>query len=143
KEYAKARFQYLKAAEYLYKAAKESDPSLKRVRIAQAEKLLRMANELAPTGRSEAAAPARVKQPEEDSGPSSAQWRVYERPDVTFKDVAGLDEVKDQVMLKFIYPFTHPEKAKKFGIRSGGGILLFGPPGTGKTMIARAIAGEI
>jgi transitional endoplasmic reticulum ATPase len=42
-----------------------------------------------------------------------------------------------------IYPFTHPELAKRFGIKKGGGILLYGPPGTGKTMLAKAVAGEI
>ncbi len=42
-----------------------------------------------------------------------------------------------------IYPFQHPELARKYGIGVGGGILLYGPPGTGKTMIAKAVAHEI
>lgn len=60
-----------------------------------------------------------------------------------FADVAGLEEVKEQIRLKLIYPFTHPDLAAQYGIRRGGGILLYGPPGTGKTLIARAVAGEV
>jgi len=145
REYAKARFQYLKAAEYLYKAARESAPSLKKERIAQAEKLWAMTTDLPslPAAAPAPAAKARAQQPAGDANASPARWRVYERPGVTFADVAGLETVKEQVRLKLIYPFTHPEKAKRFGVKAGGGILLFGPPGTGKTLIARAIAGEI
>jgi len=58
-------------------------------------------------------------------------------------DVAGLEEVKEQIRIRMIYPFTHPGQARRFGIKKGGGILLYGPPGTGKTMLARAVAGEI
>jgi SpoVK/Ycf46/Vps4 family AAA+-type ATPase len=70
-------------------------------------------------------------------------WLVQEKPDVRFTDVAGLEDVKEQIRLKLIYPFSHPDKAQRYGIRSGGGILLYGPPGTGKTLIARATAGEL
>jgi transitional endoplasmic reticulum ATPase len=80
----------------------------------------------------------------ESEGASSAEnWIVREKPNIRFDDVAGLDDVKEDVRLKMIYPFDHPELADKFGIRAGGGILLYGPPGTGKTMLARATAGEI
>jgi transitional endoplasmic reticulum ATPase len=81
----------------------------------------------------------------EDGGEtkSADQWIVKERPSVRFDDVAGLDDVKDEIRLKMIYPFAHPELAARFGIAPGGGVLLYGPPGTGKTMLARATAGEI
>ncbi|MBQ8424693.1 MAG: ATP-binding protein [Clostridia bacterium] len=62
---------------------------------------------------------------------------------VTFDDVAGLDEVKDQIIYHVLEPMRNKELAKKFGIKPGGKILLYGPPGTGKTFIARAIAGEV
>lgn len=66
-----------------------------------------------------------------------------ERPTMSFSDIAGLEDVKEDIRLKMIYPFSHPEAAAKYKIRRGGGILLWGPPGTGKTMMARAVAGEI
>jgi transitional endoplasmic reticulum ATPase len=62
---------------------------------------------------------------------------------VHFADIAGLDDVKEEINLKMIYPFQHPELAARYGISIGGGVLLFGPPGTGKTMVARAIACEL
>ena len=62
---------------------------------------------------------------------------------ITFDDVAGLDEVKEQIRFHVLEPLKNPELAKAYGIKAGGKILLYGPPGTGKTLVARAIAGEI
>lgn len=62
---------------------------------------------------------------------------------VTFKDVAGLDEVKEQIKYKVLEPLGNPELASVYKITPGAKILLYGPPGTGKTFIARAIAGEV
>ena len=62
---------------------------------------------------------------------------------VTFNDVAGLQDVKDQIIYNVIEPLKNPELAKKYNIKAGGKIILYGPPGTGKTFIARAIAGEV
>src|SRR5439155_12513101 len=74
---------------------------------------------------------------------SAEQWMVKEKPTIRFADVAGLEDVKQDIRLKMIYPFEHPDLAKKFGVRLGGGILFYGPPGTGKTMLAKATAGEV
>lgn len=62
---------------------------------------------------------------------------------VTFADVAGLEDVKEQITFKVLAPLQKPEIAEKYHIRAGGKLLLYGPPGTGKTFIARAIAGEV
>lgn len=62
---------------------------------------------------------------------------------ITFNDVAGLDDVKDQIVFHVLEPMRNPELAEAYGIKPGGKILLYGPPGTGKTFIARAIAGEV
>ena len=80
---------------------------------------------------------------ENDDGKNASDWIVREKPSIKFDDVAGLDDVKEDIRLKMIYPFQHPELAEKFGVRPGGGVLLYGPPGTGKTMLARATAAEV
>ena len=67
---------------------------------------------------------------------------LVDTPDVTFDDVAGMYEVKEIVKDKVIYPRVYPHLFKTFRKKSGGGILLYGLPGTGKTMIAKAIAKE-
>jgi ATP-dependent 26S proteasome regulatory subunit len=66
-----------------------------------------------------------------------------ERPKVTFDGVGGMDALKDEIRLKIIHPLNHPELYKAYGKAIGGGILMYGPPGCGKTHLARATAGEI
>ncbi len=72
-----------------------------------------------------------------------ALLRDVERPVVTFADVGGMEDVKEEIRLKIIYPSAHPEIYKAYGKKAGGGVLLYGPPGCGKTLISQATAGEI
>ncbi|MEK4059222.1 MULTISPECIES: ATP-binding protein [Paenibacillus] len=66
-----------------------------------------------------------------------------EKPKETFADVGGLEEVKKKIRMNFILPLKQPELFKAYGKEAGGSLLLFGPPGCGKTFLARAVAGEI
>ena len=75
----------------------------------------------------------------EELGPNTE----IERPRTRFADVGGMDSLKEEIRLKIIYPLTHREMFKAYGKSIGGGILMYGPPGCGKTHLARATAGEV
>lgn len=66
-----------------------------------------------------------------------------ERPQTRLADVAGMQEVKRRLDLAFLAPLRNPELRKMYGKSLRGGLLLYGPPGCGKTFIARAVAGEL
>jgi transitional endoplasmic reticulum ATPase len=142
-DFEEAHRLFLVAAENLLIAASLSPPLLQTSRKALAEQLIAEAQSL---GKSQRLTRIERKQAHAESGEENdleIPWLIRERPGVRFADVAGLEEVKEQIRLKLLYPFTHPELAETYGIQAGGGLLLYGPPGTGKTLIARAIAGEI
>ncbi len=61
----------------------------------------------------------------------------------TMSQVAGMDALKNELFLKIIYPMKFPELAEDFNVSPGGGFILYGPPGNGKTFIVRALAREI
>src|SRR6185295_10802618 len=139
-----ARLYLLEAARAMTELAKEAQgDELRAGRQEIATRLLELArdcekakkeNRRTPTlseakGRMEASS-------ESESSEGADKWIVKEKPNLRFDDVAGLDDVKEDIRLKMIYPFEHPELAQKFGIAPGGGVLLYGPPGTGKTMLA-------
>ena len=147
-----AKHYLLKAAQALLELNKSVlDPELKQARRERAEKLLQLAKDCdtakaenrraSPVQRGKAA--SRESASNDDGDKDASQWVVKEKPGLKFDDVAGLEDVKQDIRLKMIYPFAHPELADRFGIRPGGGVLMYGPPGTGKTMLAKATAGEI
>jgi cell division protease FtsH len=74
-------------------------------------------------------------------GKSRARMFVGNKPTVTFEDVAGVDEAKQELQ-EVVEFLKYPEKFSSVGARIPRGVLLVGPPGTGKTLLARAVAGE-
>ncbi|WP_375416463.1 AAA family ATPase [uncultured Hymenobacter sp.] len=81
----------------------------------------------------------------DDEAEPSAQARLLglEKPKIRFADVGGMEAVKEEIRLKIIHPLQFPDLYKAYGKASGGGLLLYGPPGCGKTHLARATAGEV
>jgi transitional endoplasmic reticulum ATPase len=84
----------------------------------------------------------RIRVPVEPGRPPEAMVEM-EKPNVSFKDVGGMDDLKKQIRLKIIEPMKHPEVYRAYGKTVGGSLLMYGPPGCGKTHMARATAGEI
>eukprot|EP00300_Choanocystis_sp_HF-7_P036227 c5174_g1_i1.p1 GENE.c5174_g1_i1~~c5174_g1_i1.p1 ORF type:complete len:825 (+),score=209.47 c5174_g1_i1:69-2477(+) len=76
------------------------------------------------------------------SNPSALRETQVEIPNVTWDDVGGLEGVKRELQELVQYPVEHPEKFEKFGMAPSKGVLFYGPPGCGKTMLAKAIANE-
>lgn len=76
------------------------------------------------------------------SNPSALRETVVEVPNVSWDDVGGLEGVKRELQELVQYPVEHPEKFLKFGMTPSKGVLFYGPPGCGKTLLAKAIANE-
>jgi transitional endoplasmic reticulum ATPase len=123
-------------AEEVYSAVKRADRSLRDEDIEIALKMRRGDNKVGATvidlaGR---------KISNEMTSPDERRPRV--RDWVTFTDVGGLEDIKAQIRRRIVLPFRNPELFNKYKRSAGGGILMFGPPGCGKTLLARATAGE-
>ncbi|WP_227998061.1 ATP-binding protein [Nocardia australiensis] len=82
-----------------------------------------------------------------DAGPAEfvveGDTGLFEKPKVSLADVGGMEDVKRQLDLTLLGPMRNPALAKTFGTSARGGLLLYGPPGCGKTFIAAAVAGEL
>ncbi|RZN13573.1 MAG: ATP-binding protein [Methanosarcinales archaeon] len=147
---AKARVEYLKCAEFLKQLANNT-PSKRKEIIERAEKFTVLAEGIKEgsikiftdgiTPQKEIAPPG-GKVREETEEETKKSFILAEKPRIRFGDIAGLNEVKERIKEAIVYPFKYPDEYRYFGVKGGGGILLYGPPGCGKTMLAAAAAGE-
>jgi len=76
------------------------------------------------------------------ANPSSLRETIVEIPNITWADIGGLQDVKRELKEMVQYPVEHPEKFEKYGMSPSKGVLFYGPPGCGKTLLAKAVANE-
>jgi transitional endoplasmic reticulum ATPase len=81
-------------------------------------------------------------EPERRDSPADSFLDDLDETAVTFADVAGLDGVKEEIRRRIVLPYLKPSLFERYRQKAGGNLLLYGPPGCGKTLIARATAGE-
>lgn len=135
-----AKRNYFLAAEALMEMAKLSSPKLAQVKFDRAKRLIEIAENLGVEKSPVKGTSGKVASSEDDE---KKKFAAAEIPNVHFSDIAGLEDVKEAIKIRMIYPLKHPEVYSAYGKKMGGGVLLYGPPGTGKTMIAKAIACEV
>lgn len=151
-EYARASVLYAQAAAVLVEISDQYGPadraevhkSVDRL-IAISRQLKETAAELEnappPAQNAAPAAPKPAPMPVRDDD-ETVSFTTSNRSGVTFDDIAGLHHAKQLIMDEIINPLLHKELYERFRIESNGGLLLFGPPGGGKTMMARAVAAQ-
>lgn len=141
----RARELYLKAAKLYNDASMMAGDDIDRnTQRDLAEHLFSKAQSL----KRSAAMPSGGRSDKSDSGGSDESSLskddvfLKEAPKTGFSDIGGLEDVKEEIRKAIIYPFTHKELYQMYGQKAGEGILLYGPPGCGKTMMAKAAAKE-
>lgn len=154
-EFEIAKRNILAASETLLKLAKISTGALKAKRIKRAEELFVLANQIEEksqlrTSKTNAKSDiARLsnqgsnRNDDNSNDKELTSFNPVSKSNIKLDDVAGLEDAKEEIRRIIIEPQKHPELYKKFKKNKGGGILLYGVPGTGKTMVAQAIANEI
>jgi transitional endoplasmic reticulum ATPase len=144
-DYSGAKKQLEIAYLNLLRIAKLSEGNLRTIKLNEADRIQRIieALDLKIENSKLNKKQTKTKENSEEQDGQEVTFKPTDASDVTFDDVAGLEVVKDEIRKKIIEPFRNAETYKKFDLEAGGGILLFGLPGTGKTMIAQALANEI
>ena len=155
--YLMAKRDLLKASICMTNIAKNSNGELREARLERAKRIMMIAeslpdqNGMPPMNPVPQSTSRPVQQNNSSSGNDKTQsqdstetiWQSAEIPNISFEDIAGLDDVKESINMRVILPLRYPEIYAAYNKKNGGGILLYGLPGTGKTMMAKAIAHEV
>jgi transitional endoplasmic reticulum ATPase len=145
-----AVFHAAKSAEFAFALARETEGPVAQRYVEDAEGWLDIAERLkdkpppkkGPGGNGSGGKKDRASD-ENDKSADEEAWLVTEKPHVTFDRIAGMADAKRAIMQMVVYPLKQPEKARALGLKPGGGVLLYGPPGNGKTLLGKAIANEL
>jgi len=124
-------------AQKVYQDASNDNPALKSSEIEQFLQLESADSQTEITGKK-----TKLKVVEKIDVAEITDLSKYQQKVTDFSDVVGLTEIKKQISKKIIMPFQKPSLFQRFKKKVGGGVLLYGPPGCGKTLLARATAGE-
>lgn len=76
------------------------------------------------------------------TNPSSLRQNFAEIPSISWDDIGGLEQTKKELQELILFPIEHPDQFQKFGMSASKGVLFYGPPGCGKTLLAKAVANE-
>lgn len=135
-----ARTSYLKASDKFAEAALASSFDQKEFKLDLAKFFLSKAMELKETIERQ----EKVERVDKPATGDVKKMVIVEKPDVTFDQIGGLNDVKETLKMEVIYPFQKrgSELYEIFGRKPGAGVLLYGPPGCGKTLLAKAVARE-
>ncbi|MBN1672421.1 MAG: ATP-binding protein [Kiritimatiellae bacterium] len=144
-QYGDAVFHAAKAAEFAYALASQCEGHIAGRYIEDAEGWLEIAERLKkePPKKTRGAGKGSGPITDEKGDAPDEDWLVTAKPNITFDMIAGMEQAKLSIREMVVYPLRQPEKARSLGLKPGGGVLLFGPPGNGKTMLGKAIANEL
>ncbi|NMX56608.1 ATP-binding protein [Pseudomonas edaphica] len=132
-----ASLERLKEAQVEYRAAVDANPALEDMALWR-----RLNVSVLDFPAAEGRPRLRVISNDDTDKSEVVRLLVPEKETLTFDDIGGLDELKKTIHKKIILPYQKPGLFQRFRKKVGGGVLLYGPPGCGKTLLARATAGE-
>lgn len=142
-----AIFHAAKAAEFAYALAESTAGTLAARYIEDAEGWLeigeRLRKEPLPQRSSGSATNKKPLSESAINDSSAPDWLITEKPNITFEMIAGMLDAKDAIFDMVIHPLQDIDKARALNLQAGGGILLYGPPGNGKTLLGKAVANQL